>query len=90
MQMAARCISAQIPSHNHSYNFVVKEGRGVKSDATNSSIAESGIYRDSGNITTFSSQITNNSGGNQAHQNMQPYNVVTLCIATEGVYPRRN
>ena len=45
--------STQIPSHNHSYSFVVKEGRGVKSDATNSSLAESGIFRDSGNITTL-------------------------------------
>ncbi|NQY79675.1 MAG: phage tail protein [Candidatus Caenarcaniphilales bacterium] len=80
----------QIPAHNHSYNFAVKEGRGVQSDAANSSLAESGIYRTSGNIKKLTSQVTNNSGGNQAHPNMQPYQVVTFCVALQGVYPGRN
>lgn len=28
---------AQIPSHKHNYNFVIREGRGVKTDATGTS-----------------------------------------------------
>ena len=79
--------TAQIPSHNHDYNFVVKEGRGVKTDATGSSIAEAGIYRDNGASTTLSSQSTNNTGSNQAHPNMHPYLVVTYCVLLNGLYP---
>src|SRR3569623_93679 len=29
-------------------------------------------------------------GGNQPHQNMQPYLVVTYCIALQGIFPSRN
>jgi microcystin-dependent protein len=29
-------------------------------------------------------------GGNQAHNNMQPYQVVNYCVATQGVFPSRN
>ncbi|BAU27073.1 microcystin-dependent protein [Aneurinibacillus soli] len=30
------------------------------------------------------------SGGSQAHSNMQPYTVVNFCIALTGIYPSRN
>jgi microcystin-dependent protein len=30
------------------------------------------------------------SGGSQPHDNMQPYTVVSFCIALEGIYPSRN
>ena len=35
---------SQIPAHNHSYSFVVKEGRGVTTSANNSFLAQSGIF----------------------------------------------
>ena len=82
--------SLQIPSHSHSYNFVVREGRGVKTDATNSSLAEAGIFRDAGATTTLASQTTANTGGNQAHTNIQPFLVVTSCIALQGTFPSRS
>jgi hypothetical protein len=31
-----------------------------------------------------------NTGGNQPHNNMIPYQVVKFIIATDGVYPARN
>jgi microcystin-dependent protein len=29
-------------------------------------------------------------GGNQPHENMQPFLVVTFIIATEGIFPSQN
>ena len=80
----------KFPAHSHSYNFVVKEGRGVKADATNSWLAESNLFRDSGTITGLNNQTTNNTGNAQPHTNMQPYLAVTYCIALQGVFPSRN
>jgi microcystin-dependent protein len=31
-----------------------------------------------------------NSGGSQAHQNMQPYLVLNFCIALQGIFPSQN
>ena len=79
----------EIPSHQHDYSFTVKEGRGVKTDATDSLLAESGIFRDNGNIKTLASQITN-TGSTQAHTNLQPYLVTTYCVALVGIFPSRS
>lgn len=34
--------------------------------------------------------VTNNVGGNQSHQNMQPYQCVNYIIALQGIFPSRN
>ncbi|NQY78861.1 MAG: phage tail protein [Candidatus Caenarcaniphilales bacterium] len=81
---------AQIPSHSHDYSFVVKEGRGVKADATGSFLAESGIFRDEGNFKTLTRQLTKNTGSAQPHINIQPTLVSTFCVSLQGVYPGRN
>jgi microcystin-dependent protein len=31
-----------------------------------------------------------NAGGGQPHSNMQPYLVLNVCIALQGVFPSRN
>jgi microcystin-dependent protein len=31
-----------------------------------------------------------NVGGSQAHQNMQPFLVLTFCIALQGIFPSQN
>ena len=31
-----------------------------------------------------------NYGGNQPHQNMQPYLALNFCIALQGIFPSRN
>ena len=35
-------------------------------------------------------QTIGNTGGSQPHSNLQPFLVVTFCIATDGIYPSRN
>jgi microcystin-dependent protein len=40
--------------------------------------------------TANSSGIFSSIGGNQSHENMQPYLVMNYCIAVQGIYPSRN
>ncbi|MEO1712234.1 MAG: tail fiber protein [Bacteroidota bacterium] len=65
-------------------------------------VAEQNIYStDASNATletgrtpaaslTVQSQQLYNTGGSQAHQNMQPYQVITFIIAVMGPYPTRS
>ena len=48
------------------------------------------IYGDPSNLVPMASGIAQNTGGNQAHNNMQPYQVVAFCIAIQGLFPSRN
>lgn len=50
-----------------------------------------------GNVTFASSggetmhpAAIGNAGGSQAHQNMEPYEVLNFCIALQGIFPTRN
>ncbi|WP_019962362.1 phage tail protein [Woodsholea maritima] len=42
------------------------------------------------NATSLRSGTVTNSGGSQAHENMQPYITLTFCIALQGLFPSRN
>lgn len=49
-------------------------------------------YRDyeASNQTPLRSGTVANTGGSQAHNNMQPYLTLTFCIAMSGLFPSRN
>jgi microcystin-dependent protein len=42
------------------------------------------------NAQTFAPGAIANTGGNQPHQNQQPYLVLNFCICLSGIYPSRN
>jgi microcystin-dependent protein len=45
-------------------------------------------YRNSlSNLTSLLPSTVTNVGGNQAHNNMQPYLVLSFCIALQGIFP---
>ena len=46
-------------------------------------------YTAPSNFAAMSPQGVGNAGGSQAHQNMQPYLVLNICIALTGVFPSR-
>jgi microcystin-dependent protein len=45
------------------------------------------IYAPPGNLTTLVPGTISNTGGSQPHPNMQPYLVITFCIALQGIFP---
>jgi microcystin-dependent protein len=47
-------------------------------------------YGGATNLTTLAPTSVSNVGGSQPHVNMQPYLVLTFCVALSGVFPSRN
>jgi len=47
------------------------------------------IYATSSN-STAAPQVIGNAAGGQPHNNMQPFLVLTFCIALQGIFPSRN
>jgi len=47
----------------------------------------SNVYATAANFTTLHPQTIGNVGGSQAHNNMQPYLVLTYVIALQGIFP---
>jgi microcystin-dependent protein len=82
---------AQLPQHNHALN--VKSDMGNNDNPSGQYLASNseGIkhYSDSAGAAASNGSI-GNSGGSQAHNNMQPYLGIYHCIAMQGVFPSRN
>ena len=51
--------------------------------------AANNVYVGAGNLTTLPPGTIGNTGGSQAHNNMQPYLVLNFNIALQGVFPAR-
>jgi len=47
-------------------------------------------YRDPTNLTSLIPATVGNIGGSQAHENRQPYTVLSWGIALQGIFPSRN
>ena len=83
---------AQMPNHTHSYMATTEDGE--QGSLTNNvylgiSIG-SPIYRNSlSNATALDSRTLPNTGGSQAHNNMQPFIAINYIIALQGLYPSR-
>lgn len=88
---------SEIPAHTHTLNAKAPADSSGNVNNPNgqylSSSAPAEIYRGSsgnpGIITTVTQTITN-TGGAQAHLNMQPYLVLNFCIALSGIFPSPN
>jgi microcystin-dependent protein len=85
----------QIPSHNHPVTVKLKatDNSGDSADPVGRSPAQAGedIYADSADGQLAPPDVTvGNTGGNQHHENMQPYQVVSYIIALQGIYPSRS
>jgi len=83
---------AELPTHTHAV--------AASSTATGGSATPNGNYlgggnnvyqsADAGALTSMRPDTVTNTGGSQAHLNMQPFLSLNLCIALEGIFPSRN
>ena len=48
------------------------------------------VYGPAAAPVTMAPQAIGNAGNGQPHNNMQPYLVITFCIALQGIFPSRN
>lgn len=86
--------ASQMPTHNH---LVMANGTAgtTFTPANNYLAADSGntdaIYSTTlSNPATMATNMVGAAGGNQPHNNMQPYLVINWCIAMEGIYPSQS
>jgi len=83
----------QMPSHNHVANAAGPAGN--SNDAIGNVWADdagvsSATYSSAAATGTMRSNAIGNAGGNQSHENRQPYLAVNFVIALVGLYPSRN
>lgn len=81
----------EIPAHTHSLNAVAAPGS--QTAAVNNFPAQlpagRTIFSSNGGAAMNPAAIAS-AGGNQAHENRQPFLVVNFCIALQGIFPTRN
>jgi len=92
----------EIPSHTHTGTLsgvtgVLEAGSGKAGAYSNGSyIATSNGFTNGGGagniggVGVSGSVTIGNTGGNLSHTNMQPYQVVSFCIALVGTFPSRS
>ena len=84
---------AQMPNHSHTLRATTSRG-GVGSPNNNSlnrSGGEMAYQTDvTSNLGSLNTKVLPNTGGSQAHNNMQPYLTMNFIIALQGLYPSRS
>ncbi len=82
----------ELPNHNHSMNIENSDGSNIFSGTPALSKAkfESRFATKSKGSATMNPNSISNTGGGQAHENMQPSLAVNFCIALQGLFPSRN
>lgn len=94
-------ISNENAPHNHSLNAVTNAGTTLTANGNQLADAFSGtrtsanlglIYSPNSNPpnTSLAPNALTLTGGNQPHNNIQPYQCLSYCIALRGIFPSRN
>jgi microcystin-dependent protein len=81
---------AELPTHTHVLNGTTNTGNSPV--PTNNVLADSPsqLYAAPGNLTSLTPGSVANTGGSQAHLNMQPFLTISFCIALQGIFPSPN
>lgn len=80
---------AQMPQHNHTV-VVENDNEGMETNPDEQFLANKEIYNDGGGLVAMSTDAIGPQGGNQPHNNMQPYIAINYIIALVGLYPSRS
>ncbi|MBB4286363.1 tail fiber protein [Roseospira goensis] len=86
----------EIPPHTHSVHAVdsnaaeTAPGPDVVLAKTPAGRATKPLYDIPDSYTLMNAQSVSNTGGNQAHENRQPYLMLNYQIALQGIYPPRS
>ena len=82
---------SEMPQHIH---FVIADtDTGTASPTSSSRLAASSgqaLYAQPNNLVAMDPRVIGNAGGNQPHQNMQPYLCINFIVALQGIFPSRN
>jgi microcystin-dependent protein len=80
---------AEISTHVHSAN--ASTAASTTNVPINTSVlaqsTSSQLYIGAGNLVAMAPNSLGNTGGSQAHLNMQPFLILSFCIALQGIFP---
>ncbi len=80
---------AEMPTHTHAAN--ANSGNAATPIPGGNLLgAANNLYAAPTNLTSLSPTMVTNTGGSQAHLNMQPFLVLNFCIALQGIFPSPN
>jgi microcystin-dependent protein len=82
---------AELPTHTHTLNASSTDGsQPVAATAFLARAAPANPYAAPNNLAAMNTATVMNTGGSQAHLNMQPYLTLSFCIALQGIFPSPN
>jgi len=78
---------SEIPTHTHVFNGTTTSTGGTAVPVNNYLAPTASMYGAASNLTSVIPTSVTNTGGSQAHLNMQPYLVLNFSIALQGIFP---
>jgi microcystin-dependent protein len=80
----------EIPSHTHELKASSANASSPTPAGNVYARAGSNTYHAADSEVNLRARTADNTGNSQAHENMQPFTVISYCIALQGVFPSRN
>jgi microcystin-dependent protein len=77
---------AELPTHTHAVQASADNGD-APVPAGNYLGSANNLYTAAANLTSLDPSSVANTGGSQAHLNMQPFLTLSFCIALQGIFP---
>lgn len=84
-------LESELPVHSHAMSANTVDPADTSAPGANATFALStgGTLYQSAADTALASTALTPAGGDQPHNNMQPYQVLNFCIALQGIFPPR-
>jgi microcystin-dependent protein len=89
-EQAHTITSAEMPTHTHPWNANTAVGTATAPTGAVLAKAPANTYAAAASLVALAPATISNMGGSQAHLNMQPFLVLTFCIALQGIFPSPN
>jgi microcystin-dependent protein len=81
-------LESEIPSHNHSVSMSVRPSDNLNPEGLALGTGNA-VYSAPGSPGPMAAETLGPTGGDQPHNNMQPYLTFYFCIALQGIFPPR-
>jgi microcystin-dependent protein len=80
----------ELPTHTHAAAASTVDTGGTDNPSGNVLGSAAGLYHTPAGLAAINPGTITNTGGSQAHLNMQPFLTLTFCIALQGIFPSPN
>jgi microcystin-dependent protein len=78
---------SELPTHTHTLRGTSSTGTQLIPATNLLAVANLPAYHDASNLVAMSPATVANTGGSQAHLNMQPFLTLNFSIALQGIFP---